>query len=386
MKPAKVEVYYLEVPFKKSFEHASSKRDITGNLITKVILKDGTVGYGEGVPREYVTGETPDSATRILKKHFIPKFEKQDFTYFGDCVEWFSNLKEYKKQGVVYNSAKCSLELAALDAYGKLFERPVSYVGKVLEIKKEQPQDKHYSYIFSLNKKINKSYALILYGYGFRDFKFKINKSLDLFQIVDFNRHLRRRITKGNVTLRVDANESLEDVNIRDVKTILLDLEKLGVTYFEQPFKKGSEKKLKDLKYDFIPIMLDESLCSVDDVKRAIDEDYVDAFNLRISKNGGIIQTLKIRQLAVENNYDYQLGCMVGETGILSAAGRHFVNIVSDALFVEGSYGTHLLQEDITQQNMTFRFGAKIKPLQEDGLGIDIDEEVFEKYALKITD
>ena len=55
---------------------------------------------------------------------------------------------------------------------------------------------------------------------------------------------------------------------------------------------------------------------------------WCDLFNLRLSKCGGFIPTLRLAQFAKRHGLGYQLGCQVGETAILSAAGRHFATSV----------------------------------------------------------
>ena len=52
-----------------------------------------------------------------------------------------------------------------------------------------------------------------------------------------------------------------------------------------------------------------------------------------------------------------QLGSQVGETAILSAAGRHLAAAPPELTFVEGSFGTLLLTEDVTVESV--RFGHK---------------------------
>ena len=54
-------LYKVAVPLKRVVRHASFERTESENLIVRVTLSDGTTGYGEGVPRSYVTGETVDS-------------------------------------------------------------------------------------------------------------------------------------------------------------------------------------------------------------------------------------------------------------------------------------------------------------------------------------
>ena len=80
-----------------------------------------------------------------------------------------------------------------------------------------------------------------------------------------------------------------------------------------------------------------------------------------------------------------QLGCQVGETAILSAAGRHVAAYLEDLVFVEGSYGNLLLTEDVSENNVTFGQGGKAPVLQGPGLGVKVCEDRLRKYADTIT-
>ena len=104
-------------------------------------------------------------------------------------------------------------------------------------------------------------------------------------------------------------------------------------------------------------------------------------FNIRISKCGGLIDSLKIAEFAAESGVSYQLGCQVGETGILSAAGRHFASCVDGVKYLEGSYAKFLLVEDIVREDISFGYGGFAGPITGTGLGVTVDEKVLRKYV-----
>jgi muconate cycloisomerase len=107
-------------------------------------------------------------------------------------------------------------------------------------------------------------------------------------------------------------------------------------------------------RYVQVPIMADESLVTIEDAMRLIETNAVDYFNIRISKCGGIARSLKIASLAQKAGIRIQVGSQVGETAILSAAGRHLAAALRKVDFVEGSYGTMLLAEDVTPDPIRF--------------------------------
>ena len=129
--------------------------------------------------------------------------------------------------------------------------------------------------------------------------------------------------------------------------------------------------------------MLDESLCGMIDAERALAGGWCDLFNLRLSKCGGFIPTLRLAEFARRNGLGYQLGCQVGETAILSAAGRHFATSVRDIRFLEGSFDRHLVHHMLGTEDITFGWGGRAPALLKSGLGIGILGDFIESRAIR---
>ncbi len=129
--------------------------------------------------------------------------------------------------------------------------------------------------------------------------------------------------------------------------------------------------------------MHDESLCSRVDAERAIADGTCDLFNLRLSKCGGYLASLELAHLARQHGLGYQLGCQVGETAILSAAGRHFATSVRDIRYLEGSYDRHLVAERLSTEDITFGWGGWAPALTGPGLGVTIDQSALERIAVR---
>src|SRR5688500_11077228 len=65
----RIELRPLRIPFTVSFRHASAERSETSTLWAEAALDSGVTGCGESCPREYVTGESLDSAQAFLRRH-----------------------------------------------------------------------------------------------------------------------------------------------------------------------------------------------------------------------------------------------------------------------------------------------------------------------------
>jgi muconate cycloisomerase len=77
-----------------------------------------------------------------------------------------------------------------------------------------------------------------------------------------------------------------------------------------------------------------------------------------------------------------QLGCHVGETSILSAAGRHFALTVPLLSYVEGSFSSHLLVRDVVLRPVAFNGGGMAYELPGPGLGVEVLETALEALAV----
>ena len=119
-----LKLYKITVPLKHVVRHASFERNESENLIVRVTLSDGTTGFGEGVPRPYVTGETVDSTFNDLGAGDWAR-EIGRPANFAQIVERLERLTlpriESDPRGMAGNAARCALELAILDAYGRQF-------------------------------------------------------------------------------------------------------------------------------------------------------------------------------------------------------------------------------------------------------------------------
>jgi muconate cycloisomerase len=190
-----------------------------------------------------------------------------------------------------------------------------------------------------------------------------------------------RRWLGSRIDLRVDANEAW---SAGEVIERIRELEPFGISCVEQPVAHEEVSCLAEVRrYVRVPIMLDESLCGLQDAQDAIQHGWCDLFNVRLSKCGGFIPSLRLVQLARKHGLGYQLGCQVGETAILSAAGRHFATSVTGLRYLEGSYDRHLVREWLSREDITLRWGGRAPALMGCGLGVTIDPKRLATVTLQ---
>ena len=135
MKVVELTAFHIRIPLRRPIRHASHARTETDNLLIRCVLDDGTEGFGEGVPRAYVTGETIDSALELLRRSELPA-QLEPCAEFSRAVALVEHLQTAAIPGDVRgcqgNAARCAVELAILDAAGKRFGQPLARVTELL--------------------------------------------------------------------------------------------------------------------------------------------------------------------------------------------------------------------------------------------------------------
>jgi muconate cycloisomerase len=382
MRVVELTAYHVRIPLVRPIGHASHSRDSTDNLVVRCVLDDGTEGFGEGVPREYVTGETIDSAVALPRRSDLAA-QLEPCRDFAAAVALAERLRlapipgdDRDCQG---NAARCALELALLDASGKRFGEPLWAATRLAapDLFEPRPWVRYSGAITSASGGLKLRFAAwVMRVYGFRQVKVKVG--IAGHDDVARLRCLRRRLGR-RIDVRVDANEAWSPA---EAVERIRALEPFGITAVEQPMPHADLAGLAEVRKQVrAPIMLDESLCSRVDAERAIAGQACDLFNLRLSKCGGFIPTVRLARLARRHGLGYQLGCQVGETALLSAAGRHFACSVAGLRYLEGSYDRHLVREALGQRDLTFGWGGRAPALSDPGLGVGLDLAALERVT-----
>lgn len=379
MRIERVVVRHIRVPLKVKFRTAQTERTESDNVVVEVVLEDGTSGFGEGVPREYVTGETVTTCFEFLRR-VVPDLLGKSCAGFPEAVELAGELTFGDDPLRPQCAARAALEIALLDAAGRCFGISLSRLVEFfpdLEPIAQRRDEVCYGVVLSAGTGAIKALAYRLYG--FRDVKLKVG--IDAEEDIAFVERMRRWLGP-RVDIRVDANGAWSP---KEASRIMRGLRKFDVSFVEQPVSSRDQMHLAEIRLKVkLGVMVDESLISERDAHLAIDGKLCDAFNLKISKNGGLIPTLHLAKLAMDSALGVQLGCHPGETGILSAAGRAIASSVRDLLYVEGSYDRHLLKRNVIEENITFGRGGRAPRLTGAGLGVTVRREDLDALTVEV--
>ena len=124
MKIVKAKIYVLKIPFNFSFGHFLKIRFHSDSIVVELTTDTGVRGYGEGIARPYVTGETVKKSINHIKDVLLPAIMHKDIqniktnqspqkalSYIND---YFSNISS---SGIIaWNASKTAVELAIIDS------------------------------------------------------------------------------------------------------------------------------------------------------------------------------------------------------------------------------------------------------------------------------
>jgi muconate cycloisomerase len=124
-----VRLFAVDLPFKVTVRHAAAARTTSESLFLRARLDDGTEGWGECLPRVYVSGEGRDQAFALLRETILPALVGRSFRSLGDAVSFLEKCDgkappEWVRPETPQTSAWCSVDLALLDAFGRAAGEP----------------------------------------------------------------------------------------------------------------------------------------------------------------------------------------------------------------------------------------------------------------------
>lgn len=348
------------------FYSSHTLRTKAESLIVRLGFNNGISGYGESSPRAYVTGENCATVTEIIINRFASLLFSKDIEEIDDVEALLNDLEEecLTENKFVYNSALGAIDIALLDALAKHRGLHVThflgqFIGKTVPSSISIPilSPKKIEELFHYFQKPEFKHVKVLLGANERE-------NIERVCLV-------KSLLGKHVDVRVEVNGRW---TFLQALSNLKRLAELGITAAEQPLPKDDIDGLRQLKTAVeIPLIADESMCSLSDAKNLIERQACDILNIKISKCGGLLRSKRIAQFAQSRNIPCQLGSHVGESAILSAAAEAFVLTTPNLLFSE--INSSLLFED-SQKNTPKDTKDKIESnATAFGLGISAEDE-----------
>jgi len=188
---------------------------------------------------------------------------------------------------------------------------------------------------------------------GFSTIKMKVG-AIDFQKELNLLKGIRKRFSKTEITLRVDANGAF---SFEEAKNVLHELKALEIHSIEQPLAVGQIENMRLLcAENILPVALDEEMIginSLEEKERLLDSISPQFIILKPSLHGGIFGSFEWIELAEARNIDWwitsALESSIGLTAIAQFTGEFNVSI-PQGLGTGGLY-TNNLPTDLVIEN-----------------------------------
>ena len=108
-----------------------------------------------------------------------------------------------------------------------------------------------------------------------------------------------------------------------------------------------------------LPVILDESLCTLDDLRSFQNVPGQFIANIKISRVGGLIRALRMITEVKKLGWPIIVGCHVGETSLLTRAALVASAAAGESLVAhEGAFGDYLVEREPVQPTLKFGRGG----------------------------
>ena len=379
-----LQLFAVDLPFKVAFRHAAASRTTSESLFLRVGLDGGAQGWGESLPRAYVSGERREGAFALLRDSILPALLGRTFQSLSEVDSFLEKCdgqapSEWVLPEVPQTSAWCSVDLALLDAFGRAFGEPASLGG--------QPSAadalRRYRYSGVVSAARGWPYAVSLLkmrAFRFPHVKLKVEQDG-----AEQAARTARRLLGRRVDLRVDANMAWD---VEQALKVIQQLRTVGIESFEQPLRAGDLAGLARLVAESSAgIVVDEGLTNRESLQTLISHRACTGANVRISKCGGLVGAYARCREALDAQLMLQVGCQVGESSLLSAAHLTLLQALAPLTpgvrYAEGCFGRHLLREDPVSPPVQFGYGGR-PPRRPPGagLGVQVDRVMLERWTV----
>ena len=371
MKIASVEIIETKIPLKHPYRLSKRYGDVayTHPTVVKVTTDNGLVGWGETDAWVGFTAESPESVAVVLKNNIAPSILGEEAT---NVLKIHETMDFFMREN---HMAKGTIDMACYDLLGKAAGMPVYQIlgGNLYDslpiMGASGGETCEEAAVAALEVK----------ACGYHSLMVKVGRD----PVHDAHRVLAvREATGPDYPLILDANQGWD---LQSAKKFISIAREAKPVLFEQALVAEDIEGMAALRRSCdVPISVDESLTSFRHAQDAIRLDAADVFSIKVCKNGGIRESVRIIELARNNGINILFNSML-EEGITQAASLNIALTTSNLFAFGHAYFSPLrLEADITTYSSLIK-GGRVYPPTKPGLGIDVLEDVLDKYVTSKT-
>lgn len=303
MRILRLEVERVSLRLSAPFTIAYETIDRVDNVFLRLVTDGPHVGLGCAAPDPGVTGESGDSAVAALDRIDLVG---------DDPLARLAILERVTEALPQAPSVRAAIDMALLDLVGKAAGLSAHLL---LGGYRDRIPTSVTLGIQPLEEMVREARERRRQGFV----ALKIKGGLDVAHDVEAVRAVREAVGP-EVALRFDANQGY---SVDDAVAFVQGTLPQEVEILEQPTARANPALLRRVARQVpIPVMVDESLMTLEDALAIASGGLADMVNVKLMKVGGVAEALHIASVARAADLEVMIGCM-DESALAIAAGLH---------------------------------------------------------------
>lgn len=362
-----LEAIAVSLPMTKPMKMAGVEIRSADNLLIRLELESGHIGWGEAASAPMMTGETVESMVAAAR-YMLPALNGLAFK----DVESVSALMDRLMYG--NQAAKSAIEMALHDALGKAAGKPVyELLGG-----KRRGRVPLLWLVGTGNADADVAEARNKLAAGFVAFKIKVGVG-EPHTDAERTRRICAVLGKGHL-ISADANQGY---TVEQAVAYVRAVEDTALDFFEQPVSGHDLAGMARVAAaSRIPIGSDEGLHSIGDLARHHEAGAARGGSLKTIKLGGMRGVYQAAELCESLGMKVNLACKVAESGIAAAAMLQLAAAVPSVAWGV-SLTNQYLADDVLCASLAIANGHAEVPTGP-GLGVEVDAARVRKYQLDL--
>ena len=358
-----VEAFGIQLPLNKIVLMSGVELSVVETLLIRIEADNGLVGWGEASSAPTHGGA---SLADMLKSFHD---EIHSFLIGKNVLELSGLTYQLNRLAKNAKSTVAAVDVALFDLLGKHLGVPVHVL--LGGAKRHQVPPLWLIGNSSIEKDLIE--ADKKWHDGYRFFKLKLGvKSLD--DDIALTTAMREKFG-SSLQMCSDANMGM---NLEQATRYVQAVKDTGLAYLEQPLHKKDIAGTQALvKVSPIPIGLDESVTSVDDILQAA-KDGVQGVSLKTLKLGGLSGVISASHICEAFGLQMNLASKMAETGIGAAALLHLSAVLPNVNWGVSPTHLYLDQDVVSHQDKPMNGFFNISSLP--GLGVTVNEDVIQQH------
>jgi L-alanine-DL-glutamate epimerase-like enolase superfamily enzyme len=346
---------------------STTKRDA---IVVRVQTDEGITGYGEAHP-----GRSPGAVTSLIHSTIAPMLIGMQAT---DVVGAWQRVHrmQLSSHGLGAGAAMAisGIDMALWDIRGKAAGMPLYEL-----LGGSRRRIPAYAGGIALGYQPKESLGDEALGYvqkGYKALKLRLGDTARL----DIERVLHVRGVLGDeVDILTDANTAY---TLRDARRVLPVLADIRAGWLEEPFACNDFASYREAAKitPLVPIAAGENHYTRFEFAQLLEAGAVQVWQPDLSKCGGVTEAIRIAAMA--SAWRIPIHAHSSATGLNHAATLHFLAATENAGYFEACVSRFNPFRDMFGRGFEIGPDGCVSPPDGPGLGIEVDETIFEKYPV----